>query len=78
MASFNIGLINPQLNSKLTPHRIVPIRFARAVENFSDDTAPDPDDHGFTIPAQFCTAHGPVVGLMGPAAGQVGPVVRIR
>ena len=79
MASFNIGLINPQLNSKLTPHRIVPIRFARAVENFSDDTAPDPDDHGFTIPAQFCTAHGPVVGLMGPAAGQsTGPVVRIK
>ena len=34
MASFNIALINPQLNPKLTPHRIVPIRFARAVDGF--------------------------------------------
>lgn len=79
MASFNLALINPQLNPKLTPHRVVPIRFARAVDGFSDDAAPDPDDHGFTLPAQFCTAHGPVVGLMGPATGQTaGPLVRIK
>src|SRR5579863_5747309 len=80
MASINIALINPQLHPKLTPHRIVPIRFARAVTDvFADDTAPDLDDHGFTLPAQFCTAHGPVVGLMGPAAGQAtGPEVRIK
>lgn len=69
---FDLSLINPQLNSKLTPHRIVPVRFARAVDGFSDDTAPDLDDHGFTLPAQFCTANGPVVGLLGlpPASPQ--------
>jgi hypothetical protein len=79
MASVNLALINPQLNSALTPHRVVPIRFARAVDGFADDTAPDLDDHGFTIPSQFCTALGPVVGLMGPASGQsTGPVVRIK
>ena len=75
----NLALINPQLHSALTPHRVVPIRFARAVTGFTDDTAPDLDDHGFTIPAQFCTAHGPVVGLIGPASGQAtGPIVRIK
>ncbi len=79
MASFNIGVINPQLNPKLTPHRIVPIRFARAVDDFADDTAPDLDDHGFVIPLAFCNANGPVVGLIGPASGQSsGPVTRLK
>jgi len=79
MASFNVALINPQLSPKITPHRVAPIRFARAVDGFADDTAPDPDDHGFTIPAQFCNAHGAVVGLVGPASGQTtGVVARIK
>lgn len=76
---FNLGLIDPQLSPKLTQHRVVPIRFARAVDGFADDTAPDLDDHGFTLPAQFCTANGPVVGLLGPEAGQTtGPTVRVE
>jgi hypothetical protein len=77
---FNLELIDPQLHPKLTAHRVVPIRFARAVDNqSSDDTAPDVDDHGFTIPSAFATVHGAVAGLKGPTFGQQkGPITRIR
>jgi hypothetical protein len=44
-------------------NRVVPVRFARAVAGFSEDAAPDLDDHGFTLPSNFCTARGPVVGI---------------
>ena len=44
----------------IVPYRLVPVRFARAVDGFTDDAAPDLDDHGF-LTAANCTAHGPVV-----------------
>jgi len=50
---------------RITAHRVVPVRFARAVTNvFADSDAPDIDDHGFVAPNAFCTAHGPVVGVI--------------
>lgn len=76
---FTLEISDPQLHPRLTAHRVVPIRFARAVDTFSDDGAPDLDDHGFTIPARFCSAKGPVVGLIGPAGLDTrGPAVRIQ
>lgn len=62
--AFNIEVTNPRLHPKVVPHRIVPVRFARAVGGFSDRDAPDLDDHGFVIPQDFCTAHGAVVGII--------------
>ncbi|HEY4329741.1 MAG TPA: zinc-dependent metalloprotease family protein [Phycisphaerae bacterium] len=59
--AFDVAVVSA---SGVTAHRIVPVRFSRAVTGFSDQTAPDMDDHGFTIPAQFATAHGPVTGVM--------------
>ena len=47
----------------IVPYRLVPVRLARAVDGFTDDTAPDLDDHG-NLPTSFCQAHGPVVGVM--------------
>ena len=44
--------------------RITPIRFARAVQGQTDKRAPDIDDRGFALPTRFCTARGPVVGVM--------------
>ena len=58
----------------ITPHRVAPVRFARAVKGFSDASAPDLDDHGFTL-CDGGSAHGPVVGIRrGPLfLGAVGP-----
>ena len=65
------------IHPAVTPHRIVPIRFARAVKGFSDSSAPDPDDHGFTVPAAFGSARGPVVAVMQGQAIRV-KVIRDR
>jgi hypothetical protein len=61
---FDVQISNPIIHLTVTAHRIVPVRFARAVSGFSDRKAPDLDDHGFTIPASFCSAHGPVIGVI--------------
>lgn len=60
---FDIQVTNPQRHPRVVPHRIVPVRFARAVTNFANTEAPDLDDRGFVIPQRFCNAHGPVVGV---------------
>lgn len=62
--AFNIEVTNPRLHPAIIPHRIAPVRFARAVSGFSDSSAPDIDDHGFILPQDFCTALGPVVGVI--------------
>lgn len=89
--SFDIQLVNPGiglfaqigagLGLTLTPHRIAPVRFARAVTGFADASAPDLDDHGFTL-CEGGVAHGPVLGAV---RGQVilgevtsGPEVRVK
>jgi hypothetical protein len=69
---FEIRILNPQRNAAIVPQRVAPVRFARAVAGFSDETAPDIDDHAFTLPRQFCTVHGPAVGVM------QGDTVRVR
>lgn len=74
---FNLQISNPMIHPAVTPHRIVPIRFARAVKGFSDSSAPDPDDHGFTVPAAFGSARGPVVAVMQGQAIRV-KVIRDR
>jgi hypothetical protein len=61
--AFNIQVTNPQLHPNVVPHRIVPVKFARAVTGFADKDAPDLDDRGFVIPDDFCHARGPVVGV---------------
>ncbi|MBX3244445.1 MAG: hypothetical protein KF685_08320 [Acidobacteria bacterium] len=61
--AFDIQVTNPQLHASVIPHRIVPVRFARAVSGFADKDAPDIDDRGFIIPQSFCNALGPVVGI---------------
>ncbi len=61
--AFDLQVTNPRLHPDVVPHRIVPVRFARAVSGFSQTSAPDIDDHGFVLPSDFCTALGPVVGV---------------
>lgn len=76
--AFKLELINPVLHRKLVPHRIVPVRFARAVSGFADEDAPDMDDRGF-LTGNFATGRGPVIGLRAPASGAAaGPTVRVR
>jgi hypothetical protein len=76
--AFKLELINPALHRKLVPHRIVPVRFARAVSGFADEDAPDMDDRGF-LAGTFATGRGPVIGLRAPASGAAaGPTVRVR
>jgi hypothetical protein len=84
--AFDIRLVDPglalfiQLGAGLgidiPPHRVVPVRFARAVGGLTDSSAPDIDDHGFVDPV-----HGPAVGVMrgNDLAGTVqpGPEVRV-
>lgn len=70
--AFNIQVTNPQLHPGVVPHRIAPVKFARAVSGFADTDAPDLDDRGFAIPTEFCNAHGPVVGIT------QGKTVRVR
>lgn len=54
---------NVEVVEGVSPHRVVPIRFARAVYGEADGSAPDLDDRGF-IPDRFCSAHGPVIGVI--------------
>lgn len=61
--AFDIQVTNPQLHPNVVPHRIAPVRFARAVRGFTDIEAPDLDDRGFVLPRNFGTALGPVVGV---------------
>ncbi len=61
--AFEIQVTNPQRHPNVVPHRIVPLKFARAVTGFADIDAPDIDDRCFAIPQDFCDAHGPVVGI---------------
>lgn len=61
--AFDIQVTNPRLHPAVVPHRIVPVRFARAVSGFAQTEAPDLDDHGFVLPSDFCTALGPVTGV---------------
>ena len=70
--AINVDPIDPRIHASVVPHRIAPVRFARAVAGFTDSSAPDMDDRGFTLPAQFCSARGPVVGL-----GQ-GATIRVK
>lgn len=60
----NLRVLDKLRHEAITPHRVVPVRFARAVDGFSDLAAPDLDDHGFVLPTNFCQARGPVVGVM--------------
>ncbi|MEP7381520.1 MAG: hypothetical protein ABI910_07530, partial [Gemmatimonadota bacterium] len=72
IATFNIGLLFPGFDLDvqilagfpldLAPHRVVPVRFARAVAGFADASAPDIDDHGYTICPGGPT-QGPTVGV---------------
>jgi hypothetical protein len=85
--AFDIRLVDPglalfiQIGSGLgidiPPHRVVPVRFARAVSGFADASAPDIDDRGFTD-----SVHGPAVGVMRgkEVNGTVepGPEVRVK
>ncbi len=61
--AFDIQVTNPQRHPNVVPHRIAPVKFARAVSGFADKDAPDLDDRGFVLPQDFCTALGPVVGV---------------
>jgi Metallo-peptidase family M12B Reprolysin-like len=61
--AFDLQITNPQLHPNVVPHRIVPVRFARAVTGFADKDAPDIDDRGFVLPSRFGLSHGPVVGI---------------
>jgi len=70
--SFEIKMLHPgfdldvQVLSGLPvtspPHRVAPVRFARAVRGPANASAPDIDDRGFTICAGG-PAHGPTVGV---------------
>jgi hypothetical protein len=85
--AFDIRLVDPglalfiQIGSGLgidiPPHRVVPVRFARAVSGFADASAPDIDDRGFTD-----SVHGPAVGVMRGqdvnGTVQPGPEVRVK
>ena len=61
--AFDIDVTNPRLHPDIVPHRIVPVRFARAVRGFAQTEAIDLDDHGFVIPAANCNALGPVAAV---------------
>lgn len=61
--AFDIQVTDPRTHPNVIPHRIVPVKFARAVSGFADTNAPDLDDRGFILPQDFCTALGPVVGV---------------
>jgi hypothetical protein len=88
--AFDIRLVDPglilfiQLGSGLgidiPPHRVVPVRFARAVKGPTDSSAPDIDDHGF-VTAGNCNVPGPAVGIRrGREEGgvvQPGPEARV-
>jgi hypothetical protein len=80
--SFLLEAIAPTGHPNLTPYRVVPVRFARAVDGFVDDDAPDLDDHGYTLADEYGPAHGPTLALKRGAtrSGEVepGPVVRVR
>jgi hypothetical protein len=68
--AFDIQITNPRRHPNVTPHRVAPLRFVRAVTGFSDAEAPDIDDRGFTV-TQFGSANGPVVGLTQGATSRV-------
>ncbi|MFT6908784.1 MAG: hypothetical protein ACJAS1_005488 [Oleiphilaceae bacterium] len=60
--AFDLDVVNQQ-DIELV-HRVVPVRFARAVSGRTNKRAPDIDDRGFVAPSRFCSARGPVVGVM--------------
>src|SRR4051794_30396602 len=70
--SYDIGLLFPGFDLDIQvlagfpidvePHRIVPVRFARAVRGLALADAPDIDDHGYTT-CPGGPARGPSVGL---------------
>lgn len=72
IATFDIGLLFPGFDLDvqilagfpldLQPHRVVLVRFARAVSGFADASAPDIDDHGYTVCPGGPT-QGPTVGV---------------
>ncbi len=68
--------IGAGLGIDVPPHRVTPVRFARAVSGLTDPAAPDIDDHGFVD-----AVHGPAVGLRrgDDSGGSVlpGPEVRV-
>jgi hypothetical protein len=80
MASFDVSLLYPGFDLDiqvlagfpldLRPHRVVPVRFARAVSDFADPDAPDIDDHGYTVCAGG-PARGPSVGVSSGATIRV-------
>jgi len=84
--AFDIRLVDPGiilfvqigagLGIDIPPHRVVPVRFARAVRGLADPSAPDIDDRGFIDPV-----HGPAVGVRRGAevdgSVQPGPEVRV-
>jgi hypothetical protein len=81
VANLDIGLLFPGFDLDvqilagfpldLQPHRVVPVRFARAVSGPADLRAPDIDDHGYTI----CPG-GPT---QGPSVGVTsGALIRVK
>lgn len=79
--TITIKLLDPQLHPNAPPHRIAPVRFARAVSGLTQASAPDVDDRGF-VAVPNCTARGPVVGVRRgrTRAGSVapGPTAHVR
>jgi hypothetical protein len=59
-----IHLIHPRRHPRLTPRRIIPVRFARSgrFNSSSNQLYPEPDDRGF-LPCAHGPAHGPAVGI---------------
>lgn len=80
--AFDIHTLDPVTYPAMVPHRIVPLRFARAVTGFADKDAPDMDDHGFTVADEFGPNKGPTVGVKRGVrrngAIQPGPTVRVK
>ncbi|MFN0102054.1 MAG: zinc-dependent metalloprotease family protein [Bryobacteraceae bacterium] len=76
--SFPISVLDPFAFPAVTARRVTIVRFARAVTGFADKEAPDLDDRGSTIRAGHGQANGPVVGLIGNAAGVANQTARIR
>lgn len=61
--SLALRLLHPLNAPRVVAQRLVPVRFARAVDGFSDATAPDLDDHGF-VATTHGPARGPTIGVM--------------
>lgn len=87
MAQVPLRIIRTQLTEA---HRVVPVRFARAVTDgpqlkeklpgVGELYSPDLDDHGLLVAGGTCTARGPVLGLTSKVVdiNKAAPFIRIR